>query len=49
MSNKSVSASFFEIYGNQHDVEGCRPLFAEDAVIHYNGFPGPLNFEGTSR
>ena len=46
MSNKSVSASFFEIYGNQHDVEGCGPLFAEDAVIHYNGFPGPLNFEG---
>ena len=22
MSNKSVSARFFEIYGNQHDVEG---------------------------
>ena len=46
MSNKSVSASFFEIYGNQHDVEGCAPLFTEDAVVHYNGFPGPLNFEG---
>lgn len=45
MSNKSVSASFFEIYGNQHDVEGCTPLFAEDAVIHFNG-SGPLNFEG---
>ena len=46
MSNKSVSASFFEIYGNQHDVDGCRPLFTEDAVVHYNGFGGPLNFEG---
>ena len=46
MSNKSVSASFFEIYGNHHDVEGCGPLFAEDAVIHFNGMPSPLNFEG---
>ena len=46
MSNKSVSASFFEIYGNQHDVDGCRPLFTEDAVVHYNGFGGPMNFEG---
>jgi predicted ester cyclase len=46
MSNKSVSAAFFETYGNQHDVEGCGPLFAEDAVIHFSGTPGPLNFEG---
>lgn len=46
MSNKSVSARFFEIYGNQHDVEGCAPLFADDAVIHFSGAPGPLNFEG---
>ena len=49
MSNKSVSASFFEIYGNQHDVERCRPLFAEDAVIPQNASPGPLTSEGTSR
>jgi len=44
MSNKSVSASFFEIYGNQHDVEGCEPLFASDAVIHSNTAPGPMDF-----
>ncbi|HSN75920.1 MAG TPA: ester cyclase [Anaerolineae bacterium] len=45
MSNKSVSAAFFEKYGKQHDVEGCGPLFAEDAVIHFNGSQ-LLNFEG---
>ena len=46
MSNKSVSARFFETYGNQHDVEGCAPLFADDAVIHFHNMPAPLNFEG---
>ncbi len=46
MSNKSVSARFFETYGNQHDVEGCAPLFADDAVIHFNNTPAPLSFEG---
>ncbi len=46
MSNKSVSARFFEIYGNQHDVEGCTPLFAADAVIRSTTAPGPVNFEG---
>lgn len=46
MSNKSVSASFFQIYGQQHDVEGCEPLFAKNAVIHFNNMPGPMNFEG---
>jgi predicted ester cyclase len=44
MSNKSVSARFFETYGNQHDVEGCNPLFAEDCVIHFNGTDA-LNIE----
>lgn len=46
MSNKSVSARFFETYGNQHDVEGCTPLFAADAVIRSTTAPGPVNFEG---
>lgn len=46
MSNKSVSARFFEIYGNQHDVEGCAPLFAADARIHSSTAPVPMNFEG---
>ena len=46
MSNKSVSARFFETYGNQHDVEGCTPLFAADAVIRTTTAPGPMNFEG---
>lgn len=45
MSNKSVSARFFETYGQRHDVEGCTPLFAEDVVVHFNG-TAPLNFEG---
>ena len=45
MSNKSVSARFFEVYGNQHDVEGCSPLFSEDAVVHFNGSQ-VLDFNG---
>jgi predicted ester cyclase len=44
MSNKSVSLKFFETYGNQHDVEGCAPLFAEEAVIHTTAAPGPMDF-----
>ena len=46
MSNKSVSMKFFEIYGNQHDVEGCAPLFAEDAHIDTTVAPGPFDFLG---
>lgn len=46
MSNKAVSARFFETYGNLHDVEGCAPLFAADARIHSTTAPVPLNFEG---
>jgi steroid delta-isomerase-like uncharacterized protein len=46
MSNKSVSARFFETFGQQHDVEGCRPLFAADAVIHSSTAPGPMDFDG---
>jgi steroid delta-isomerase-like uncharacterized protein len=34
MSNKSVSLKFFETYAGRHDVEVCRPLFAEGATIH---------------
>jgi predicted ester cyclase len=45
MSSKAVSAAFFETYGNQHDVEGCAPLFADDAVIQFNGSQ-PLDFAG---
>ena len=44
MSNKSVSLKFFETYGNQHDVEGCTPLFAENVTINTTGAPGPLDF-----
>ncbi len=44
MSAQTVSARFFEIYGKQHDVEGCTPLFAADAVIHSSTAPGPLDF-----
>jgi steroid delta-isomerase-like uncharacterized protein len=46
MSNKPISQQFFEVYGIQHDVEGCSPLFATDTVIHFNNIPGPLNFDG---
>jgi predicted ester cyclase len=45
MSNKSVSAHFFETYGKLHDVEGCNPLFSEESVIHSTTAPGPMNFE----
>lgn len=45
MSNKSVSADFFRIYGMQHDVEGCGPLFADDAVVNSSTAPGPMNFD----
>jgi predicted ester cyclase len=45
MSNKSVSTRFFETYGQRHDVEGCRPLFAGNAVINTSTAPVPLNFE----
>jgi steroid delta-isomerase-like uncharacterized protein len=45
MSNQSVSIRFYETYGKQHDVEGCRPLFAADAVIHSATAPVPMNFE----
>ena len=44
MSNKSVSRKFFETYGNQHDVEGCTPLFAEDAKISTTAMPGSMEF-----
>jgi predicted ester cyclase len=46
MSNKSVSLKFFEIYGRQHDVEGCTPLFAEDATIHSTITPAPVDVDG---
>lgn len=46
MSNKSVSLQFFELYGNQHDVEGCTPLFAEGAKFSTTAGPGPLDFNG---
>lgn len=46
MSNKSVSTRFFEVFGHQHDVEGCRPLFAPDAMIYTTTAPMPVNFDG---
>ena len=46
MSNKSVSMKFFETYGGQHDVEGCTPLFTEDAVIISTIAPGAMGIEG---
>lgn len=46
MSNKSVSLKFFETYAGKHDVEGCTPLFAENAVIYTTVVPGPLDFNG---
>ena len=44
MSNKSISLKFFETYGNRHDVEGCGPLFDDDAVIYAVTAPGPIDF-----
>lgn len=45
MSNKSASMKFFETYGIQHDVEGCTPLFTEDAVIITTVAPGVMGIE----
>jgi predicted ester cyclase len=42
MTNKAISARFFELYGVHHDVESCVPLFKEDAVIHHDGVPHNL-------
>jgi predicted ester cyclase len=46
MSNKSVSLKFYETYGNQHDVEGCTPLFAPEAMVYTSIAPVPLDFNG---
>lgn len=46
MSKKAIPQRFFEVYGVQHDVEGCTPLFADDTAVHFNGMPGPMNFDG---
>ena len=46
MSNKTISAQFYERFAKNHDVEGCDPLFAETAVIHSNNVPMPLDFNG---
>lgn len=45
MSIPTVATRFFETYGQRHDVEGCRPLFAADAVIHSSTAPGLMNFD----
>jgi predicted ester cyclase len=45
MSNKSVSLKFFETYAGQRDVEGCGPLFAENATIYTTVAPSPMNFQ----
>jgi hypothetical protein len=44
MSNKSVSLKFFETYAGQHDVEGCGPLFADDAIVYTTVAPSPTDF-----
>lgn len=46
MSNKSASMKFFETYGGKHDVEGCTPLFTEDAIITSTTAPGAMGIEG---
>lgn len=46
MSNPTVSTRFFETYAQRRDVEGCRPLFAADAVINTSTAPAPLDFDG---
>jgi steroid delta-isomerase-like uncharacterized protein len=46
MSNKTVSRRFVELFAQQHDVEGCAPLFAANAVIHTNTAPMPMDFSG---
>ena len=45
MSNKSVSARFFELYGGQHDVEACTVLFAGNAVIYWNSLDRAMDLD----
>ncbi len=45
MDNQAVAARFFELYGNQHDVEGVDELFTEQSIIHHDTIPTPLNVE----
>ncbi len=45
MSNKSVSARFFDLYGVQHDVEACTPLFTDDAAIYWNSDENAMGLE----
>lgn len=45
MSNKAISAQFFEIYAGRHDLEGCAGLFHPDAIIETTVAPGLLSFE----
>jgi steroid delta-isomerase-like uncharacterized protein len=40
MSNKSISASFYEVYGNRHDVESVLALFTEDFKYIGANVPG---------
>lgn len=46
MSNKAISRRFVELYAQQHDVEGCEPLFAPTAVINANTVPMPVDRDG---
>ncbi len=45
-NNQSVATQFFELFGNQHDVDGVEPLFAANAVIHQDAVPMPLDIDG---
>lgn len=45
MSNKSVSARFFDLFGVQHDVEACGPLFTDDAAVYWNSAETSMGVE----
>ncbi len=45
MSNKAISNKFFDLFGVQHDVEACGPLFTDDAAIYWNSADHPMNID----
>jgi len=45
-NNQAVVTQFFELYGNQHDVEGVDSLFADNVVVHQDAIPTPLDRDG---
>ena len=45
-NNQAVVTNFFELFGNQHNVDGVEHLFSTDVVVHQDAVPVPLDLDG---